>query len=243
MRFKNFVYWLLGERLGRLTVVTWNWLWGNSEPSEPEQAVSNAEQSLRTMQESVDKLTQAVEIQVQNYREAEQYYRQKVEEYQELQGKAKVYKSSGNTEQARLTMIQVVQLEKLLPQLKQNVENAEKYVTDAKEKLMREKEKLESYKTELANMQSVQKVNEALSQMAEVNNNYKIDSAKSQFEAAKEVVDNKQAEVEAFYDVSKNSSEKMDEQFEQMDMEDEVSRRLEAIDSEDTSHQNQGKNR
>jgi len=238
MRVKKFIYWLLGDRMGRLTVVTWNWLWGKTEPSEPEKAVNTAQQSLQTMQESVNKLTQAVEQQFQNYQQAEQYYSNKVREYQELQTKAKMLKEGGNTEQARLTMIQAVQLEKILPQLKQNVENAEQYVTDAKEKLMREKEKLESYKTEMANMEAVQKVNDALSQMADVNNNYQIDSAKFQFEAAKEAVEDEQAQVQAYYDLSKNAQDNMDEQLEHMNLDEEVSRRLEAIDSEDSSNQN-----
>ena len=224
---KKFIYYLFGERAGRLIVVTWNWLWGISEPSEQEQAVSEAEKSLAEMQASVEKLTQAVATQVQNYQDAEEHYSKKVREYQDLETKAKALKAKGNTESARLTMIQAVQLEKILPQLKENVENAEKYVSAAKQQLMREKEKLETYKSELANMQSVQEVNDALSQMAQVNNSYNIDAAKSKFEAAKETVSNRQVEVQAQYELSQSEGKNFDEKMEDMSLEDEVSRRLE----------------
>jgi phage shock protein A len=224
---KKFIYYLFGERAGRLIVVTWNWLWGISEPSEQEQAVSEAEKSLQEMQASVDQLTQAVATQVQNYQDAEEHYSKKVREYQDLETKAKALKANGNTESARLTMIQAVQLEKILPQLKENVENAEKYVSAAKQQLMREKEKLETYKSELANMQSVQEVNDALSQMAQVNNSYNIDAAKSKFEAAKETVSNRQVEVQAQYELSQSEGKNFDEKMEDMSLEDEVSRRLE----------------
>ena len=227
MGMKKFIYYLFGERAGRFIVVTWNWLLGVSEPSEQEQAVSDAEKSLAQMQASVEKLTQAVTVQVKNYQEAEQHYTNKVKEYQDLETKAKALKANGNTESARLTMIQAVQLEKILPQLKENVENAEKYVSAAKQQLMRQKEKLETYKSELANMQAIQEVNDALSQMAEVNNNYSIDAAKSQFEAAKETVNNRQMEVQAHYELSQTAGDNFDDKMEDMSLDDEVSRRLE----------------
>lgn len=226
MGMKKFIYSFFGERAGRLIVVSWNWLWGISNDSE-EEAVSTAEKSLQTMQESVEKLTQAVAVQVNNYQQAEERYSQKVQEFQDLETKAKTLKAGGNPEAARLTMIQAIQLEKILPQLKENVENAEKYVNAAKEQLTREKEKLETYKSELANLQAIQEVNEALGQMAAVNNSYNIDSAKSQFEAAKEAVNERQAEVQAFYDLSKTPEEGLEEKMDKMNLEDEVSRRLE----------------
>ncbi|MFP4134489.1 MAG: PspA/IM30 family protein [Halothece sp.] len=227
MSMKKFIYYLFGERAGRFIVVTWNWLWGISEPSEQEQAVSEAKKSLQQMQASVEKLTQAVAVQVENYQEAEEHYSKKVREYQDLETKAKSLNASGDTESARLTMIQVVQLEKILPRLKENVENAEKYVTAAKQQLMRQKEKLETYKSELANMQAIQEVNAALEQMAAVNNSYNIDAAKSQFEAAKETVETYQNEAQAKFELSQNAGENFDQKMEDMSLEEEVSRRLE----------------
>jgi phage shock protein A len=234
MGMKKFIYGFFGERAGRLIIVTWNWLWGISESPSDKEAVSNAEESLRTMQESVEKLTQAVTVQVNNYEQAEQRYSQKVQELKDLEREAKRLKSQGDTDEARLKMIQAVQLEKILPQLKENVENAESFVNAAKQQLIKEKEKLETYKSELANLQAVQEVNQALGQMAEVNNNYNIDSAKSQFEAAKEAVSNRQAEVQAFYEVSKSSQENFDDKMDNLTLDDEVSRRLEELDSEES---------
>lgn len=235
MGMKKFIYGFFGERAGRLIIVTWNWLWGISEPSQQEQAVSTAEASLQEMQNSVEQLTQAVTVQVNNYQQAEERYSAKVQEFKDLEAKAQTLKAGGNPEAARLTMIQAIQLEKILPQLKENVENAEKFVTAAKEQLTREKEKLETYKSELANMQAIQEVNQALAQMAEVNNSYNIDSAKSQFEAAKEAISDRQAEVQALYEMSKSPTESLDEKIDDMTMEDEVTRRLEGFGDQDSA--------
>lgn len=239
MGMKKFIYGFFGERAGRLIIVSWNWLWGISESSEQEQAVSTAEASLQEMQNSVEQLTQAVTVQVKNYRQAEQRYSAKVQEVKDLETKAQTLKAQGNTEAARLTMIQAIQIEKILPQLKENVENAEKFVTAAKEQLTREKEKLETYKSELANMQAIQEVNQALSQMAEVNNNYNIDSAKSQFEAAKEAISDRQAEVQALYEVSKSPTEGLEDEMDNMTTEDEITRRLDRLGNQDSPQKRQ----
>lgn len=239
MGMKKFIYGFFGERAGRLIIVSWNWLWGISESSEQEQAVSTAEASLQEMQNSVEQLTQAVTVQVKNYRQAEQRYSAKVQEVKDLETKAQTLKAQGNTEAARLTMIQAIQIEKILPQLKENVENAEKFVTAAKEQLTREKEKLETYKSELANMQAIQEVNQALSQMAEVNNNYNIDSAKSQFEAAKEAISDRQAEVQALYEVSKSPTEGLEDEIDNMTTEDEITRRLDRLGNQDSPQKRQ----
>ena len=239
MGMKKFIYGFFGERAGRLIIVTWNWLWGISESSEQEQAVSTAEASLREMQNSVEQLTQAVTVQVKNYQQAEERYSAKVQEFKDLETKAQTLKAGGNPESARLTMIQAIQLEKILPQLKENVENAEKFVTAAKEQLTREKEKLETYKSELANMQAIQEVNQALAQMAAVNNNYNIDSAKSQFEAAKEAISDRQAEMQALCDVSKSPAESFEDKMDNMTTEDEVTRRLEGLGNQDSPQKRQ----
>jgi len=239
MGMKKFIYGFFGERAGRLIIVSWNWLWGISESSEQEQAVSTAEASLQQMQNSVEQLTQAVTVQVKNYRQAEQRYSAKVQEVKDLETKAQTLKAQDNTEAARLTMIQAIQIEKILPQLKENVENAEKFVTAAKEQLTREKEKLETYKSELANMQAIQEVNQALSQMAEVNNNYNIDSAKSQFEAAKEAISDRQAEVQALYEVSKSPTERLEDEMDNMTTEDEITRRLDGLGNQDSPQKRQ----
>ncbi|MFQ3585349.1 MAG: PspA/IM30 family protein, partial [Cyanobacteriota bacterium] len=155
MGARKVIYGIFGQRAGSVIVGTWNWLWGIPVDKGGTGAVMVAEESLRTMQESVQRLTEAVATQVAAYQRAEQKYMQKVREYQSLENKARLAAQRGDQEAARLAMAQALQIEAILGPLKENVETADRYVTAAKQKLAREKEKLTTYKNELSNMKDI----------------------------------------------------------------------------------------
>jgi phage shock protein A len=226
MGMKKVIYGLFGQRAGSVIVGTWNWLWGLPVDQGGAGAVMVAEESLRNMQLSVQKLTEAVATQVASYQRAEQKYLLKVREYQNLESKAKMAMSQGNEAAARLAMSQALQIEAVLPQLKDNVETAEKYVTAAKQKLSREKERLATYKSDLSNMRDINEVNQALEQMTRVNNSYNIDSARSQFEQAKGAVERRQLKTRALSELSEDPNEQLAADLDQMVQEDEIARRL-----------------
>lgn len=223
---KKFIYWLFGETAGRTIVGVWNWLWGLPVESGGQITVKVAEESLRTMQESVQKLAQAVAVQVSAYERAKQKYEAKVKEMQKLEQQAIVAQRSGNEEAARLAMSKVIQIEQLLPQLEAQVQQAEQFVNASKEKLNRERLKLESYKQDMQNMKDIAELNEALSQIAKVNSDLSIDSARSQFEQAKNAVQARNLKVQALAELSENPAEKMAADLDKMLIDDEVSRRL-----------------
>ncbi|MEN9202291.1 MAG: PspA/IM30 family protein [Thermostichus sp. DG_1_6_bins_120] len=226
MGARKVIYGIFGQQAGSVIVGTWNWLWGIPVDKGGTGAVMVAEESLRTMQESVQRLTEAVATQVAAYQRAEQKYMQKVREYQALENRARLAAQRGDQEAARLAMTQALQIEAVLGPLKENVETAERYVTAAKQKLAREKEKLAAYKNELSNMKDINEVNQALEQIARVNNAFNIDSAKSQFEAAKSAVQARQFKARAMSELSEDRTEQISAQLDDMAMEDEVSRRL-----------------
>ncbi|MEN9222005.1 MAG: PspA/IM30 family protein [Thermostichus sp. BF3_bins_97] len=226
MGARKVIYGIFGQRAGSVIVGTWNWLWGIPVDKGGTGAVMVAEESLRTMQESVQRLTEAVATQVASYQRAEQKYMQKVREYQALENKARLAAQRGDQEAARLAMSQALQIEAILGPLKENVETADRYVTAAKQRLAREKEKLATYKNELSNMKDINEVNQALEQMTRVNNAYNIDSAKSQFEAAKNAVQARQFKARAMSELSEDRTEQISAQLDNMAMDDEVSRRL-----------------
>jgi phage shock protein A len=226
MGTRNVIYGIFGQRAGSVIVGTWNWLWGIPVEQGGTGAVLVAEEALRTMQETVQKLTEAVATQVAAYQRAEQKYVAKVKEYQALEQKARVAMQQGNEEAARLAMSQALLVEKVLPQLKANVEAAEQYVTAAKQKLNREKERLATYRSELSNMRDINEVNQALEQMTRVNNSYNIDSARSQFEQAKGAVEKRQLRTQAMAELSEDPTEKLAADLDRMSADDEISRRL-----------------
>jgi phage shock protein A len=223
---RKVTYSLFGEKAGRVLVGSWNWLWGKPIEEGGQVAVSVAEESLRTMQESVQRLTQAVSTQVAAYQRAQQKYQTKVREFNQYEKQVETARASNNEEAARLAMGRLIQVEKLLPQLEEQVGQAERFVNQAKEKLNRERAKLETSKTDLQNMKDLTEINEALEQMSKVNADYSIDSARSQFEAAKDAVHRKNLKVSAFNELSENPTEKLDADLQTMTLDDEITRRL-----------------
>jgi phage shock protein A len=229
---KKAIYWLMGEKAGRTLVGTWNWLWGIPVESGGQVSVNVAEESLRSMQEAVHKLATAVATQVAAYERAKQKYDQKEAEMRKLEQQAAIAQKNGNEDAARLAMTKVIQIEQILPQLKIQVDQAEQYVKAAKDKLNRERLKLEEYKTQLSNMKDMSEINKALAEIAKVNNDLSIDSARSQFEQAKSAVERKNLQQNAMAELSENPNEKLQADLEGMAIDDEVSRRLKSLQAD-----------
>ncbi len=223
---KKVIYWLLGETAGRTLVGVWKWLWGMPVESGGKITVKVAEESLRSMQESVQKLAQAVAAQVAACDRAKQKYEAKVKEMRGFEQQALVAQRSGNEEAARLAMSKVLQIEQVLPQLEAQVQQAQQFVNASKDKLNRERMKLEAYKLDMQNMKDMAEINEALGAIAKVNSDLSLDSARSQFEEAKNAVQGRNLKVQAFAELSENPTEKLQADLEKMTAEDEVSRRL-----------------
>lgn len=228
---KKFIYWLMGEKAGRAIVGIWNWLWGLPVESGGKIAVETAEEALRDMQASVQKLSEAVATQVAAYQRAKQKYQDKVQEIQKLERQAITAQKQGNEEAARLAMSKVIQIEQLLPQLEVQVQQAESYVNASKEKLRRERTKLEAYKTDMQNMKDLAEINEALAAMAKVNSDLNIDSARSQFEAAKSAVERRNLQQQAIAEFSENPDEKLQADLEKMALNDAVTQRLQMLEA------------
>ncbi len=228
---KKLIYWLMGEKAGRAIVGTWNWLWGIPVESGGKVAVETAEQALRDMQASVQKLSEAVATQVAAYQRAKQKYQDKVREMQSLERQAITAQKQGNEEAARLAMSKVIQIEQLLPQLEVQVQQAESYVNASKEKLRRERTKLEAYKTDMQNMKDMTEINEALAAIAKVNSDLNIDSARSQFESAKSAVERRNLKQQAIAEFSENPDEKLQADLEKMTLDDAVAQRLQMLEA------------
>ncbi len=227
---KKVLYWLMGDKAGRTIVGAWNWMWGLPVESGGPVAVAVAEESLRSMQESVQKLAAAVSTQVAAYQRAKTKYEEKVREMQTVERQVITAKRNGNEEAARLAMSKLIQTEQILPQLESQVKQAEQYVNASKDKLNRERMKLEAYKTDMQNMKDMAEINEALRAISKVNNDLSIDSARSQFDQAKNAVQNHHLKQQALAEISENPQERLQAELENMTLDDEVNRRLQMLD-------------
>jgi phage shock protein A len=156
---------------------------------------------------------------------------------QSLERQAITAQKQGNEEAARLAMSKVIQIEQLLPQLEVQVQQAEGYVNVSKDKLRRERTKLEAYKTDMQNMKDMTEINEALAAMAKVNSDLNIDSARSQFESAKSAVERRNLKQQAIAEFSENPDEKLQADLEKMTLDDAVAQRLQMLEaSKDTTN-------
>ena len=228
---RGFIYWLMGDRAGRVIVGSWRWLWGLPVESGGKVAVAVAEESLQSMQESVQQLAKAVAQQVGAYDRARNKYQAKIEELRTYEQQARLALRTGQEDAARLAMSRAIQIEKLLPALDQQVQQAGRFVEASKDKLNRERIKLEQYKSDMQNIKDLAEVNAALESIAKVNNEFDIGSARSSFETAKNAVEGRNLTNAALAELSENPQEKLAADLDQLSLDDQVSQRLKALES------------
>jgi len=227
---RRFIYWLMGDRAGRVVVSTWRWLWGLPIESGGKVAVAVAAESLQSMQESVQKLARAVALQVGAYERASLKYQEKIREYRTLEQQAQLAQRSGQQDAARLAMSRAIQIEQLLPTLEDQVQQAAAFVESSKQKLTRERMKLEQYKSDMENIKDLAEVNAALESIAQVNNEFDVDSARSTFAAAKAAVEGRHLTSSALAALSENPQEKLEADLEKLTLDEQVNLRLRALE-------------
>lgn len=229
---KPLIYWVMGERSGRTLVAIWNWLWGIPVESGGKIAVEVAQESLESMQISIAQLTESVATVVAACEKAKAKYAVKQREFKQAENQALLAYQQGNKESARLAMSRAIATEKLLPKIAEQVAQAEKVVVAAKEKLYREREKLESYQTEMQNLKALAEINEALETIAKVDSSLDITSARSQFESAQTAVEGRYLKANAQAELSESHTERLQADLEHLTLNDEISRRLAQLKAE-----------
>ena len=227
--FKQFIYWFVGERAGRVLTATWSWLWGLPVESGGKIAVEVAQESLQAMQKSVAQLTQSVATLMAAYQQAKNKYEIKQKELRQAEQQAILAQKQGNEEAARMAMTKVVVIDRVLPTLAEQVAKAETVVLAAKDKLNRERQKLETYKLEMQNLKDLAELNEALAVIAQVNSEIEVDSARSQFATAQTSVERRHLQMSTQAELSDNPAEKLTADLAQMTLDDEIAQRLQQL--------------
>lgn len=106
---KKFTYWLLGEKAGRFTESKWKWLWGISPESR-----------------------EVLKPLIQKYEQTRQAYEGKLRELQRCDRQVLSAQRNGDVEAMHSASLQVTQLETLLPQLEEQVKQAEQSMIEMK---------------------------------------------------------------------------------------------------------------
>ena len=227
-----FVHWLLGDRAGYVLTATWNWLWGMPINAGGKVAVEVAQESLHSMQAAVQQLAESVASVTASYQTAKAKYDSKQQEWQQAEQQAALAYRNGNEAAAKLAMGKAITLERLLPQLAEQVARAEKLLQTHQEKLAREHQCLETYKVELQNLRDLSEVNEALAAIAKVSSDLGIDSARSQFEAAQSAVQGRYLKTNAIAELVEDPAEKLNAQLDQLTLDDAIAQRLKRLNEQ-----------
>lgn len=220
------IFWLIGDKAGNSLVAIWNWLWGIPIESGGKIAVESAKESLELMQKSLAELTESVAKVVAAQQSAQAQYEAKKQEHTNYLQQAVTAQKKGLQEAARLAMVKVISLEKILPAMKDRVDNAEKVVIAAKEKLRKEQEKIEHYKLEMSNLKAISSMNEALGKINEFDSSLNLNTSRDRFEDANEAIKDRYRKENAYSELSENYSEKLAQEIDFLSLDDEINRRL-----------------
>ncbi|MEL6231049.1 MAG: PspA/IM30 family protein [Cyanobacteria bacterium J06627_3] len=232
---KKAVYWLMGERGGKATLAGWNWLWGISEEiteperDEDEDAIATAEASLKKMQQSVSQLAEATNQQYATYQREKRIYLYKVGALKRAEESAIKAEKEGRQDDAEAAISSAIHLEQLLPKIEAQVEQAEKLSKASLAKLRQERARLESYKSDLQALKNLTEVNEALSAIAETHNEQDMESARAQFEEAKNSVHTRYLEKRAYIELSVDPADPLGVDLDPAAQQQEIARRLQAL--------------
>jgi phage shock protein A len=226
MMKQSILYWLMGDRAGRVVQASWHWLWGKPIEAGGKIAVEVAQASLHAMQQSVFQLTESVAQAIAAYEQAKQQYVQNQADAQRSERQATQAFEQGHEDAARLAIARAIQIERVLPQFEIQVKQAEQVVQSLKDKLYQERQKLESYQVQMQTLKSLDKVNEALAAIADVNSELKIDSARNQFKEAQAAIEGRNLQARAFQELSENPVEKLQVNLDQMTLDSEIQQRL-----------------
>ena len=223
---------LIWAKSGRTLVAIWNWLWGIPIESGGKIAVEAARESVKSMQQSVAQLAESVATAVAAYEKVKSKFLAKQQEFKQAENQALLAYKQGNEEAARLAMSRAIAIERLLPKMGEQVTQAEKVVVGAKEKLHREREKLEAYQTEMQNLKALAEINEALETIAQVDSSLDINSARYQFESAQAAVEERYFKANAHAELTENPAERLQSDLDHLMLNDEISRRLAQLNGE-----------
>jgi phage shock protein A len=223
---KKSIYWLMGDRTGRVLTASWNWLLGMPIEANSQIAREVASESLLSMQNSVNKLMEAVATVITVYRQALTIYEAKQKEAHQAESQALIAQQQGNEEAAHLSMRRAIQIESLLPQLQERVLQAKQLAEQMQLTLKKERQKLEHYKIEMENISALAGVNQALAEISKTSNKLEIGTARSQFEQAGKAIQGQYIKGSIHAELSQHPHDALDATLEKLTLDDQIEQRL-----------------
>ena len=191
---QGFIFWLMGENLGKLAINSWNWLWNippqppqtATKPSTPpptsetvnaadRAAVEQAAQSLKVMRTRCGELEIAVSQVVAAAKLAQEQYINKYQHWQSLEAQAIAAHARDDAAGARLAMAQALVIDRILPQMLERVDRAQELAQSAQTKLAQEVELTTIAQTEIEALKALAAMNQAFIQTGQFDTVFQTD--------------------------------------------------------------------
>lgn len=187
---KSFLYWLLGDRAGRIVVGSWAWLIGQPLEAGDGRTVAIAQQSLDDIADNVEKLTEAVAQQYSALQQAEKLLTAMQSQAQSLDQQAVQLVQHGEDNAALTVLGELEVIEASIPQLEAQVSTAQHNFEEGKQRLTEQQRQLQQMKMQQKVSASLQKVTAAL-EKANALSGLSSESAMHTFEAAQDAIGRK----------------------------------------------------
>lgn len=189
---------LLGQRWSGVVRGYWNWWQERALEKGGQGAVREATQSYRTMQRQVQQLARAVREQELACDRAERLYLAKVKEYRACQQQLQHARQARNAEREQQALYRARRLERILPQLMDNVESGADCLQKARHTLQQEIERLETYRYQLHELVERDRANQTLSTLLHVSSPQG-QTPRDRFDRAKAAIEDRQHYTQALY--------------------------------------------
>lgn len=226
---KRFLYWFLGDRAGWIVIAIWTWLWCVPDGSDCQSNVETTHRSLQVMQRSVQKLAELVSMQGVTYEKARDRYLEKQQIIKQLQDQAGFAIRQGNESAARLVMARSIELEKVLPMLRQQVDRAEALLQTSKSCLEKEQLSLEAYRIRIQSLRDLSEINQTLTTVAQLDWPSSHEQADAELETMGQTLEEEYNTLSSEAMLTESWTDQLNNKWEAMSLNDAISERLQQL--------------
>lgn len=181
------------------------------------------------MQQSVNKLIESVAQVGLVHAQAQAKLSEHQLELRKAHDQAALALKDGNEEDAHLAIAKALNPGKISPNLSHMVEQSQQLLDLAKQDLQIEREKLETCRFEMGNLQAIAEMNEAQGQVMKLSGSFSSDSARSQFESAEAAIKTQNLKVVAQRELSQSPTQALEKQLDDLTQSDAIEHRLKSI--------------
>lgn len=166
---KKLITWLFGDELGKSAINTYNWLLevppdrsATKGKTSDEIDLEHIAQLLDSMRVKVANLQTVVDRVRHSTQEIQNQYIRKQQSYQELMVTVLEFKRVGNIVEARLAMVKVIEIERILPEFQAKLASSQEMLMKVSEIYIQKESELSLLEIDMENMKTYMAMNDSM---------------------------------------------------------------------------------